>query len=835
MTHPEPLPTPKITFIPLGVPLALQAIPRWVCWRYEIRAGKVTKVPYNARSGRKAASNRSNTWSTFDHASLAFARGGYAGVGIVLNGNGELAGLDLDECLDEEGQLALTAAEIVEEFDTYTERSPGGRGLRLFFQGKKPESAKCKFTRLIGVKAVEVFDNLRFLTVTGQAWADATPSIRNCQTQLDRLCARFWPTPPTGVALDGKIEITPAAGVSLSDDTLIEMAKSAKNGARFAALWAGDTAEHAGDDSAADLALCCHLAFWTGKDSARIDALFRRSGLYREKWDRNDYRERTIAKAIESCRETYQPQPQRSLRAGATPRPEIMLDTDEHRVADEVIDALASDPNLYQRGSILARIVRREGMLKGVQRPKDSPVISLLPKASLRERITEYCDLVAMTREGPESAHPPGWLVSAIDARGHWPCIRILNGISDVPVIRPDGTIWQDRGYDAATGVVFEPSIDFPLIPESPSQQDAQKAVEVLREVVCDFRFETDCHFAAWIASVLTPLGRQTLAGPTPIFLVDANVRGAGKGLLVHCVGEIVLGREMPVSTYSHDSDEMRKRITAIAIAGDPVILLDNVVGEFGNAAMDAALTTTVWQDRILGKSEMVRLPLTSVWYATGNNVIVGADTPRRLIHIRLDVMEEQPESRTDFKHPNLLKWVRANRGNLVGAALTILSAYLKAGAPPHGAKPMGSFEGWSETVRGAVMWAGLQDPCEGTRMMAESADSSRDVLGQLLDAIDQWDSQRNGFVVSELLQVLYGTDPRPGDAASVTMRAALEAMVSCPPGRVPTPRQVGNHLKSFRRRVVNGRYLDTRADERRSGGAVWRVSGGTESLNIPI
>ena len=86
---------------------------------------------------------------------------------------------------------------------------------------------------------------------------------------------------------------------------LIIKAMAASNGAVFTSLWKGDTSAHGGDDSAADMALCNHLAFWTGNDPYRIDTLFRQSGLYREKWERQDYRDRTIERAIENTRESY--------------------------------------------------------------------------------------------------------------------------------------------------------------------------------------------------------------------------------------------------------------------------------------------------------------------------------------------------------------------------------------------------------------------------------------------------------------------------------------------------------------------------------------------------
>src|SRR5262249_55058908 len=152
--------------------------------------------------------------------------------------------------------------------------------------------------------------------------------------------------------------------------------------------------------------------------------------------------------------------------------------------------------------------------------------------------------------------HPPVWLVSAVDARSDWPGIRHLLGVSDAPVLRADGSIWQTAGYDPVTGVLYEPATTFPEIPDGINIGDADAAVTELLDVVCDFRFESEEHKAAWIAGLLTPLARFAFDGPTPLFLIDANVRGAGKGLLAQTIGWIVLGREMPVSSYAHDSDE---------------------------------------------------------------------------------------------------------------------------------------------------------------------------------------------------------------------------------------------------------------------------------------
>jgi len=108
----------------------------------------------------------------------------------------------------------------------------------------------------------------------------------------------------------------------------------------------------------------------------------------------------------------------------------------------------------------------------------------------------------------------------------------------------------------------------------------------------------------------------------------------------------------MPVSSYSHDSEEMRKKITTIAIAGDTIILLDNIEGRFGNDALDRATTTTRWEGQNFWVATTSGSASAGHLVRDRNNVIVAPDTARRIIHMRLDVMDEHPETRTGFHHP---------------------------------------------------------------------------------------------------------------------------------------------------------------------------------------
>ncbi|MCB1983711.1 MAG: hypothetical protein KDF63_17995, partial [Rhodoferax sp.] len=144
---------------------------RWVVWKRERVNGRPTKVPY-ADHRRRASSTDAESWRTFD----ALPRGnGVAGPGLML-GEG-LQGVDLDVCLDDDGVLETWAAEVVERLDSYTEASPSGRGLKVFFRGPGGRSAEAGFGEPVEIAAGETkrrelayFTEKRFFTVTGRAW-----------------------------------------------------------------------------------------------------------------------------------------------------------------------------------------------------------------------------------------------------------------------------------------------------------------------------------------------------------------------------------------------------------------------------------------------------------------------------------------------------------------------------------------------------------------------------------------------------------------------------------------------------------------------------------------
>lgn len=272
-----------------NVPQELKARRAWVCWRLVTRDGKATKLPVNPATGRNAKSNDPRTWATFAEALAAAPR--FDGVGIMFSDG--LCGCDLDHCRDPKtGELEPWAAEVVAELDSYTEASPSGTGVHILATGDLPPGGGNR------KGPVEMYGSGRYFTVTG-AHLPGTPLTVNERTDaLASVHARHIGTDTPKAAAPPR----PTEPLALDDEELLRRARSARNGADFARLWEGGWPE---DDSAGDLALCSHLAFWTGGDAARVDAMFRRSGRYREKWERLDYRQRTIGKALEGMTEFY--------------------------------------------------------------------------------------------------------------------------------------------------------------------------------------------------------------------------------------------------------------------------------------------------------------------------------------------------------------------------------------------------------------------------------------------------------------------------------------------------------------------------------------------------
>lgn len=298
-----------IKFFPDGLPQELKDTGRWCVWRYEQREGrdKPTKVPYNPRTGGGAMSNTPSTFTGYQEAVNALERGGYDGLGVgVFDG---LCAVDIDHCIADDGTPSALAVDIVSTLESYTETSPSGQGVRIFFKAAGFTYEKARYYTMNAAKGLEIYVSgatNKFLTVTGNSdpWVGPFPICERAEA-LQIILDRYMVRPQKAVPAATRV---PQAPLDLSDAEIIAKAHNARNGAAFAALWNGDFSAFP-SHSEADLALCGMLAFWTGRNAGQMDRLFRSSGLMREKWDRRQsgstYGALTIAEAIRTCSSTY--------------------------------------------------------------------------------------------------------------------------------------------------------------------------------------------------------------------------------------------------------------------------------------------------------------------------------------------------------------------------------------------------------------------------------------------------------------------------------------------------------------------------------------------------
>ena len=283
----------------------------WVIWRYEPDDdGALKKIPLSPKTGARAKSNDSATWSDYQTATEAVKKFKANGIGFEFS-NSPFAGIDLDNCFNDKGELSGMAGDIVKTVNSYTEYSPSEEGLHILFKLSEPiEGAK-----KISEKGLEMCSEGRFFTITEKPFGNVK-AIENRDNEVKAVHDKYWTKQQQQLTVL-EVSDNPKHGARLpvtEDDMklLNIMFYSPARGAKIKDLFDGESAGYP-SESEADLAFCHELAFYTGKDAARMDRIFRQSSRNRKKWDEKHdgagrtYGEMTIQKAIESCHDVYNP------------------------------------------------------------------------------------------------------------------------------------------------------------------------------------------------------------------------------------------------------------------------------------------------------------------------------------------------------------------------------------------------------------------------------------------------------------------------------------------------------------------------------------------------
>jgi len=481
-------------------------------------------------------------------------------------------------------------------------------------------------------------------------------------------------------------------------------------------------------------------------------------------------------------------------------------------------DSLMADAGVvFQRGGQLVRVVEG-GSIHAVQQPW------------LRTHLEE---VAAWQRWDGRAkawlpADAPGDLAARILAnRGGWQ-VPELTGVVRAPILREDGSLLDQPGYDRETGLLLlaDHPDAWPQVPREPTPEQVREAVSTLWEPFAFFPFVDDLSRSIQLAALLTAVQRPLLE-TAPAFAWNAHRAGSGKSKAAKATAW--LGGGEPVeSPWSEQTEEQRKRLMSALMAGPSSLLLDNVSGPMESDTLCAILTASEFRDRKLGVSEDVTAPTRVLIAATGNNLRLVGDLSRRVLVSTIDHGVENPE-RLGFPFDPVAR-VRERWLQYRAAALTILRGFLAAGAPANGEGTMGSYERWDALIRQCIVWLrdeelapfGLDDPADA---VAQNFDADPDTQ-KLRALVGAW-YERHGsrpLRVATLIEDAQGIDPSEfGEAVSESREALLEALqeIAGEPERI-NRRRLGRWIEGRAGRVVDGLRIEDAGTSRKV--RQWRV-----------
>jgi hypothetical protein len=495
----------------------------------------------------------------------------------------------------------------------------------------------------------------------------------------------------------------------------------------------------------------------------------------------------------------------------------------QHAVVAQAEAALISmKAGIYQRGGQLVRVAQlvHQQPVGGISRAAGSPVVLAVTRDYLLLALSRAVDFAKYDDRRREfrPIDPPTPVASLLLASaGEWAFPELL-GVVSAPTLRPDGTVLQQAGFDDVSGLfLVDDGTPFPEIPQAPTREEAMEALDLLDKVLEEFEFSggaRGAHAAAALAAIITACVRYAL--PTaPGFGLNAHKAGSGKTTLGHTIARIPTGRDAAVMPLADDENEVRKTILSLLIAADLVVLVDNIAAPVNSAALCAALTSSVYKDRILGESRTVALPTAATFLFNGNHLEFVGDLTSRILLSTLDPECERPEARR-FKRDQLA-FVAEHRGELVKAALVISLAYRAAGEPQIDAAPS-RFKEWDRFVRRPLLWLDAADPL-ATQEELRVIDPVRSTLIAVLTAWKETFGDRPASVAQA-----YEAANGVGFSENPRLQEALVDAAGERDGKISN-RRLGRYLKRHVRVIEDGLRFEAAGKDLSTCRLLYRVT----------
>lgn len=491
-----------------------------------------------------------------------------------------------------------------------------------------------------------------------------------------------------------------------------------------------------------------------------------------------------------------------------------IIEGERYAIVQKALDILRQDGDIFNHGGELADVDSTGNILPlnldRMQLKLDQRIIFERYDGRKGKLIPKDC--------------PKPIATGVLARKGAWG-LPELKAVITAPTMEPrTGRIICSESYDPGTELLLVAQDDksWPQIPERPSNEEAQAALERIWFPFAEFPFVTAADRGVFLSFILLSAIRAAL--PTaPGLLITAPGPASGKSLLAFCLGELLGIQNPSVLPKPEKEDELRKRVLALGRTGAPYILMDNLTGILESDCLCSYLTSEFYSDRLLGASETLTIPTRTLFVATGNNVVLEGDLCRRVLTSRIDCGLEDPWNRSFELNPQ--RYCREHRQEIIADILTVLRwAFLSEYKLPD---RTASFEAWSDIVRKAVVlvgnegWLDVDDPVISIDV-AFTEDRDLRNLGEVL----VW--WRN----------VYGDAPLTASEAVNKTRASVEAgedkdgrcgnllqaldLVAGGGDSKINIKRLGRWIQMMRGRVVKNLYFQPAGESR--GSKLWRV-----------
>lgn len=313
---------------------------------------------------------------------------------------------------------------------------------------------------------------------------------------------------------------------------------------------------------------------------------------------------------------------------------------------------------------------------------------------------------------------------------GDYPHLPVLDGIARQPYLKPDGSLGTEPGYDRVTRWYGQFLKEAFSVPEAPTRQEAEGALAIINKLLREFSFKTETDRSAVLSAILTAAIRISLPF-APMIHCRAPQVSSGKSYCTALISTFATASSVSGVAFPADDEECRKLLLACLMTAPSVLCFDNMTSDIlPHKSLCSALTEEFITGRILGVSKIATVGTRILILSSGNNVGPIRDMSRRTITINLDPACEIPAAREFKNQPVSL--VRSRREYFVSLALTIIRAWIVAGRPLAGVRPVANFNEWSNFCRQPLLWLGYPDPAESMFLSMEQ-DPDREILGRLL------------------------------------------------------------------------------------------------------